>query len=296
MYDAREETSVDIAAWVDKAKSDPIGYVERQATEVFLAALGMAEPYCDKILLKGGILMGVVYSSPRQTGDIDFTSIFDPTSDIADNIWNSLTSALPRASAALGYPDLICRVQNVKHRPRRESFAAADGPALEVTIGYARRGSPEEKRLKKGKAPKVLRADISFREPVGSIQVVRLGKDGPRIRAYSLLDLIAEKLRALLQQEIRNRYRRQDIYDIDLLLKRFPLDHDEQVRLLALFFEKCRARGIEPQPDSLERPEVIRRAASEWDTLRLELGELPVFESCYLAVNTFFRGLPWSKD
>ena len=52
------------------------------------------------------------------------------------------------------------------------------------------------------------------------------------ISAYGLTDLIAEKFRALLQQVPRNRYRRQDIYDIAHLIERFALDESELVAIL----------------------------------------------------------------
>lgn len=294
MSDAsEEEIVVDISEWVEKSRSDPTAYLERQATEVFLNAIAMAEPYCEKVFLKGGILMGVVYKSIRQTSDIDFTTILDPSPEIAHRLRKSLTDSLGRAAAALGYPDLVCRVQTVKHRPRAEIFAAADGPALEITIGYARRGTGEARRLERNNASRVLYADISFREPVGGIQVVRLGEQGVRIRAYSLLDLLSEKLRALLQQVDRDRYRRQDIYDIDFLLRAFTLDAEEQRRFLVLFQKKCRSRNIKPTSESLSDPEVIRRARAEWDSLKLEIGQVPKFETCFETVELFYRGLPW---
>jgi predicted nucleotidyltransferase component of viral defense system len=113
------------------------------------------------------------------------------------------------------------------------------------------------------------------------------------VRAYSLLDLIAEKLRALLQQPKRNRNRRQDIYDIACLLKQFPLDSDERAQLLALLHEKCRARDIEPTREALSHHEVRDRAAKDWNTLGLELEDLPDFDSCFEIVDRFYRSLPW---
>ena len=70
----KDEVIVNIAAWVERASNDPPSYLERQATEVLLAAIGTAPSYNDKIFLKGGILMGVRYESPRQTADIDFST------------------------------------------------------------------------------------------------------------------------------------------------------------------------------------------------------------------------------
>ncbi|WP_205647888.1 nucleotidyl transferase AbiEii/AbiGii toxin family protein [Acuticoccus yangtzensis] len=284
---------VDLSEWVQRVRSDPEAYLERQATELFLAALGMAHPYCKKVFLKGGILMGVVYGSTRQTADIDFSTSIEPTAQIADELRSALTAALPRAAAELGYADLVCRVQSLKHRPRPDSFVEADGPAIEIRIAYAERGSRQEKHVHAGTSSKVLYADISFKEPVGAVQIVRFADADSEIRAYSLYDLIAEKLRALLQQEVRNRYRRQDIYDIDLLLSQFDLSEGERRTILELLSVKCAARKITPEPASLANPEIKRRAGEDWESLGLEIGHVPDFEACFQRVRTFYETLPW---
>ena len=292
--DQEERTvTVDIAEWVERAKTDPVAYLERQATEIFLTTLGMTKPYSHQVFLKGGILMGVVYESPRQTGDIDFTTIIDPQPGIAEEISEALNGNFPRAAAELGYPDLMCRVQSFRYFPKGETFPKFEGPAVKMGIGYARRGSPQEKHFHAGKAPKKLEVDISFREPVGAIQIVKHRTAAATFRAYSLLDLMAEKFRALLQQEKRNRFRRQDIYDLDALLTAFTLDADEQQRLLAILREKSAARQITPTQDALEHPETIRRAKEDWNSLELELGGVPDFDECFTRVNGFYRALPW---
>jgi len=112
-------------------------------------------------------------------------------------------------------------------------------------------------------------------------------------RAYSLNDLIAEKLRALLQQEQRNRYRRQDIYDIDMLLTQFPFDESEKARLHQTLLKKCDARSIIPSKEALAAPDIIKRAKADWHTLKIEIGELPDFDACFARVNTFYTSLPW---
>ena len=50
------------------------------------------------------------------------------------------------------------------------------------------------------------------------VGVIDLG-DGLEIEASTLVDLVAEKFRAMIQQPIRNRYRRQDAYDLYCLLE-----------------------------------------------------------------------------
>lgn len=287
--------AADISAWIEKAKADPQAYLERQVTEVFLAALAMTKPFANEIFLKGGILMGVVYQSPRQTGDVDFTAISEPSKEMAEALKAALNTAFPRAAAKLGYPDLRCNVQSSRYEPSAKMFAKATGPLLALRVGYARRNSAQERLFQAGAASNVLDVDIAFREPVNAIQIVQLGHEGVTIRAYSLLDLIAEKLRALLQQPKRNRNRRQDVYDIASLLNKFTLDTGEKAALLDLLQEKCRARDIEPRLESLRHQEVRERAKKDWDTLGLELEELPDFDRCFELVDGFYRSLPWTR-
>ena len=66
--------NIDVAAWVERAKNDPVAHRQRQAAEILLNAIALITPPNDKLYLKGGNLMGLVYGSPRQTTDIDFTA------------------------------------------------------------------------------------------------------------------------------------------------------------------------------------------------------------------------------
>ena len=284
---------VEMADWVARATADPVLHFERQASEIILNATGMLDEFKDKIFLKGGMLMGVVYDSPRQTSDLDFTISLPPENGIGNRLRTELDQAMVRSAVRLGYPDIVCRTQTVAAQPRKDSLERGKFPALKMTIGYARRGSVEERQLDRRRCSKVIELDLSFNEPVGSWQIVKLGQHGSLINVYSLRDMIAEKLRALLQQTGRNRNRRQDVYDISLLLQRFCFDKAELCLLHKTFLEKCRARNIEPNANSLSNPEVIRRAGAEWETMTLELGDVPLFSECYKLVESFYRSFPW---
>lgn len=87
---------VDITAWIERARRDPLTYVERQATEVILAALGELPGYRGRFFLKGGILMAVVYGSPRNTGDLDFTTDLPASPDLGERLRTELDRAFPR--------------------------------------------------------------------------------------------------------------------------------------------------------------------------------------------------------
>ncbi len=284
---------INVADWVDGAKADPVVYQQRQAAEIILNAIAITAPLNDKLFLKGGILMGLAYDSPRQTGDIDLTADLAVDGDVDNRIQRLLDSAFPRAAADLGYPDLIVKIHSVKRQPKA-IFEKAEFPALKLKIAYAQRGTRQEKALLKGKAPSVIDVDISFNEPIRHIQILEL-TGGHKLRAYSLIDLIAEKYRAMLQQITRKRNRRQDVYDLHFLIADSDLDDAIRARILDVFMEKCQSRHIEPTWQSLEDPEVKKRSGAEWNTMELELGELPAFEECFKRVSEFYRSLPWNS-
>ena len=204
---------VNVEEWVERAKADPIAYQQRQTVEITLNAIALTAPLKEKMFLKGGILMGLAYDSPRQTIDIDLTTLLAPEGDVGDTVRKLLDSMFPLAAAALGYAGLIVKTHSVKPQPKAK-FPDAKFPALKLKIASAKRGTTQEKALQEGKAPVVIAVDISFNEPLLQIQVLEL-TGGQELRAYGLVDLIAEKYRAILQQVPRKRYRPQDVYDLD---------------------------------------------------------------------------------
>lgn len=77
-----DSRTVDIKPWIDRARRDPLAYAERQATEVVLTAIGSLPGLGSHIFLKGGTLMAVVYESPRNTADLDFTTDLPASPDL----------------------------------------------------------------------------------------------------------------------------------------------------------------------------------------------------------------------
>jgi len=294
----RPGVTVDISSWVERARQDPMTYLDRQATEVVLHAMASMPDIGRHFFLKGGILMAIAYRSPRNTADLDFSTDLPPEPDVPEKLREELHAALQRTRARLGYANLLLAVQSVKERPRSFGTPGTSFPALEVSVGYVKQGSGEE-RLARGMAPHAIRMDISFNEPLPSTEILKLALGGAGLPAYTLTDLIAEKLRALLQQVSRNEqreqfsYRRQDVYDIAHLMRLFPLDVSEKAAVLRSFRMKCEARDIHPDQASLDDPVVAARARAEWDSLRHELGALPDFDDCFGEVLGLYRSLPW---
>ena len=210
-----------------------------------------------------------------------------------DQIADDLNEILPQTAIRLGYPDLLCRVQTVRKMPKPLNFEEFDFPALLIRIGSAQRGTGEEKRLEVGRATRVLDIEISFRDQVYAFQELNLTGPGVAVRAFTLHEIIAEKLRALLQQPIRKRNRRQDVYDIAYLVETNELSDEDRRNILETLIEKCRTRGIEATPESMDDPEVRRRAEVDWSTLALELDDLPPFDERFDMMRELYLSLPW---
>jgi predicted nucleotidyltransferase component of viral defense system len=165
-----------------------------------------------------------------------------------------------------------------------------------MKVGYAYKGTPQHKRLLSLQSPNTISIDYSLNEATPNIEDLKLNLE-EGILAYSLTDLIAEKYRSLLQQVSRNRSRRQDVYDLNLLVERLgDIDSFERRKILSSLIIKSKAREISPDINSFEDPDLKSRAKKEYHTLEDEIeGELPAFDELFQKVADFYRSLPWSK-
>lgn len=279
----------DIPAWVAQA---PAGEREfRQAVHVLLHAVATSPWLSRSLCMKGGILMALHYRSDRYTSDVDFSTPEPFTVEAEVAFRDALERALAIAPEALGH-DLGCRVQSFRVDPGRDKTFVT----LRLKVAYAKSGTPAYKRLLSGQGAQVLGLDYSFNESIPDQEVVEIDGTGA-LRVYGLGTLVAEKFRALLQQVVRGRNRRQDIYDLDFLLRtRSQLQSPSfKKRLLGDLIIKCRERGIDPSSGTFDDPKIRAHAQADYGTLAQELpeGELRPFEESFAAVAAFYRSLPW---
>ena len=243
--------------------------------------------------MKGGVLLALGYSSSRYTQDIDFsTAVRLPEFDTG-KFKIRLDEGLVFAVEGLGY-GLDCRIQGIEQKPARED---ASFPTIQTKVGYAYKSKPaEHKRLLAGMATKVVKLDYSLNEPVGHVDLYEL-EDGNEIRTYSLIELIAEKFRALLQQQIRDRMRGQDVYDLYHLFTMHPdlVAEDETKRkILERLIEKSSIRSLSVSVESLSNTDIRRRTEEDYKKRysEMEVG-LPPFDTLYERVEEYYRSLPW---
>lgn len=280
--------SADFRAWVDAADS-PRERTLRQAIHTVIAAIAHDRTLHDSSYLKGGILLALRYASTRHTTDLDFSNIAPFTESRGRAVVDALRSTLPLVVEELDY-DLDCRLQSYDVQPSpRHTYVN-----LEMRIGYAAKGSPAHRRLERGQAADALSIDYNFLESVPEKELIEIGDDGT-LCVYGLTTLIAEKFRAMLQQALRNRMRRQDVYDLNYLLERSgPFSGSDDTRILEVLVAKCQERGFTPTRDSMASDDVYRRARAEYAHLAAEVeGTLPDFDESFGRVRAFFEQLPW---
>lgn len=95
---------------------------------------------------------------------------------------------------------------------------------------------------------------------------------------------------------MRRRNRRQDVYDIHLLVAHgvTPANEIERERLLHVLRQSCAERDITAEPESVLDAQVKAMARADYDRLADEVeGELPAFEDAYGMVCALYTSLPW---
>lgn len=281
--------ALNLEAWVAKAQSDKKHF--REAVHIILTAIGASTALRTKMVMKGGMLMALRYDSSRFTKDADFSTKALYAEGDEKELLAELDARLALANNELPY-DTECRIQRFEIRPARSDKTF---PTLSVNIGYVPRSNEDAmRRLLAKQSSTVVAIDYSYNEAVLDVDVLQL-KDGDELQVYSLVNLMAEKYRSLLQQPTRRRNRRQDVYDLSLLLAEVKdWTKSEIQNLRDLIVLSAKSRGIEATVSSMRDPKVKQMAAEGYEEMRDEVdGSLPEFSKIYQDVLDFYEGLPW---
>jgi len=280
----------DIARWVDK-EDDPRPRKFREAVHIILAAIATSQNLNSKMILKGGQLLAIRYASSRFTRDIDFSTSSKVSGFNLETFLREFEQSLVVACENLPY-DLDCRVQSYEFKPPNPE---ATFPTLVVRVGYANKSDVKShRRLVAKNSSDVVKIDYSFNEKIQKTDPIRLS-DGGKVLVYSFSDLVAEKYRAILQQEVRNRSRRQDVYDLHYLIGRVQeIGQGEKQQILNSLRIKSQSRNLEVNKDSISNKAIIARSRRDYPGVGQEIeGELPDFDEAYGEIRKFYESLPW---
>lgn len=220
-----------------------------------------AAPWSQTVAFKGGNALRFVYRNPRSTVDLDFTAGVGFPDD-PEMIRSMLDRAIQHGGRQFG---LKLRSQRIRRDPASTEKTM---PTYDITVAFQFPGDRyfADFETAPRNYPSVVALEVSLNDVVCETRAVTLG-DSPssKIRVCVLEDIIAEKLRALLQQRIRNRNRRQDVYDIARMVRQYGIELNV-VKIGQFLIAKARARQIQVSKRMFDE-EIKRRAAFEYENL-----------------------------
>lgn len=248
-----------------------------------LRAIASSKALSETLVFKGGNALDFVWQPNRSTRDLDFSA--RQTDLGAERIRELLAGSLARAGreTGVGY-----RLQRVKQNPPGEgkTFITYD-----VTVGYS---LPDDRRsrerIERGEdVSAVVPVEISLNEPICASVGVDINAAHP-LAVSTVEDIVAEKLRALLQQPIRNRSRRQDMLDIAVILR--GTENPDRAKVTEYLLRKAAARDVPVSREAFRGEEIKRRAAEGYGELAATTRKTFVpFEDAYAEVMEFVKHL-----
>lgn len=288
---------MNIDNWINSSK-DENDKKFRQAIHLVLLAISRDSNLSHTLVLKGGIVMSLVYGGSRYTSDLDVSSMIPIKELTPEKLENDLNRYLVAAEIEIGY-GLAFKIHSIKPQPKL--YLDAKYPAYKVKIGFAQKNSTSEmQRLEKKQSPSTVDIDISFNEiiTIADTTCIELSKNR-NVLCYSLSQIIAEKYRSLLQQPVRNRNRRQDVYDIYHLLNEYTnyFSKNEVKQDVLNKLKNCSiGKNIDKYicKDGIRDEDVRAMALKDFDTLELEIDikELDP-DTMFDEISDYFQSLPW---
>jgi len=232
---------------------------KRFAQFVILDLIGRS-PRIRTLAFKGGNALRFLHQSPRSTVDLDFTAPADFPDD-EPSIRALLDDAFAHGAELYG---LKVKTQSIRRDP---SNTARTRPTWSIKAAYQ---FPQDRHFhafdEHRNLSQVVEIEISLNDVVCETHTASLGPSaGARITVCTLEDIIAEKLRALLQQPIRKRHRRQDLYDIARLFSTLR-DRLDLAKISDYLKRKCAARDIIPTR-AMFNEDIRARASLEYESL-----------------------------
>lgn len=230
---------------------------------VILEAIAGAPELAGMLSFKGGNALRFVYGNRRTTLDLDFTASAEFPDD-ADTIRIVLNRALAAASARFG---VALRCQRVRRDP---SNPLRTFPTYTVKVGYQLPGDPyfADYMSSERMVSSVVELEISLNDVVCAAtpsRPISSAQGEIRVQVCALEDILAEKLRALLQQPIRNRNRRQDVYDIAHMTQLHG-DSLDRGKIAEFLLSKAAARNVTVRRSAFDA-EVKQRASYQYEYL-----------------------------
>ncbi|HEY3374465.1 MAG TPA: nucleotidyl transferase AbiEii/AbiGii toxin family protein [Candidatus Aquicultor sp.] len=235
----------------------------------FLSGIYADAVLAEALVFKGGTALRKVYfPNYRFSEDLDFTVAISSEQLTKEILYERLQNVARSVSALSGISFSLVSFERTRDVLGEEAFASK--------VAYV---GPMQNR---SSSPPRIKLDITFYEdvifPTNKLSLIHGYSDeymcAREIRVYALEEIVAEKLRSILQ---RNRPR--DIYDLWSLLCK----NTHEINLCELvrgFYKKCEHKKVAfTGINDFFTPERLDSHANAWEkTLCHQLAELPNFK------------------
>lgn len=250
---------------------------ERFVQYSILLAIAEDQNLSTNLIMKGGVALDFVWRPYRSTSDIDFSVNPDfPVDEIStESLTKWLSSGFRQSELHTG---VLLAINGIDRQPpgpdktfvtfqARVTFALPDEIKIRNQIRSGQYGRH------------VVKLDISINEPVCGFTEHQFGLEGSLLIS-SIEDIVAEKLRAILQQPIRDRSRSRDVLDIANLVRSTPALNPDQVGEFLL--AKANARNVPVTKEHFRTPEIRDYSQRDYAVLK------PTVRSSYLEFEDAF--------
>lgn len=256
------ESFATISSWANQHNTSVTEARQRFAQYGILRAIANSQRLSRILVFKGGNALDFIWQPNRSTVDLDFSADMQALTDDFDEriLHRFLERTLPATGRLLG---ITYSVHSVARQPPGEGKTFV---TLTAKIGYALEDDDRNRARMDSQRPSmmVIPIEISLNEPICADTQVLIDATH-QLRVSSLEDIIAEKLRALLQQPLRNRTRRQDLLDIAVVLQSGTSLNRSSIATFLI--EKARARDVPVSRTAFRDPEIARRASEDYCAL-----------------------------
>jgi predicted nucleotidyltransferase component of viral defense system len=231
-------TSVaELAAWRSEHSTTAEEARRRLVQFVVLASISSTATLVSRIAFKGGNALRFIHGNPRSTLDLDFSAEGD-FPDSSEEIKKLLDVALKTAERRY---EVKARCQSIHRKPPGHDKTM---PTYCIKVCYQFLGDKHYQNFEERKSfSEVVEVEISLNDVPCKVDERVLHSSAKPLRVCTLDDIIAEKLRALLQQVPRNRFRPQDVFDIASMVRRHG-DTMDLDNISIFLIKKSETRGI----------------------------------------------------
>lgn len=200
----------------------------------------------SRVAFKGGNALRFVHGNLRSTLDLDFSAEGD-FPDNSEDIKRLMDTALQTAKQRY---QVKARCQSCHRMPPGLDKTR---PTYRLKVCYQFPGDKYYQNFEERSGfPEVVEIEISLNDILCETDEQQLSPEAKPLRVCTLDDIIAEKLRALLQQIPRKRSRPQDVFDIASMFRRHGGTMDLG-KVSAFLVRKSEAREIVATKSSFDK-------------------------------------------